>query len=172
MLADMPTAGTSQILGFTESFEAITSNIYTRKTLAGTFIVINKNLVKDLKNLGIWDSSIKNQIINHDGSIQQIQSIPPNIQSLYKTVYEINQRHIINMSSDRTKYICQSQSLNIFLDSPSPTKISNMLIYGWKSLLKTGLYYLRTQVKSKPTKFTQEVKKYTCTDDICTSCSS
>lgn len=172
MLALMPTAGTSQILGFTESFEAITSNIYTRKTLAGTFIVINKHLVKDLKSLNLWNTSIKNQIINNDGSIQNLSTIPLHIQSLYKTVWEINQRHIINMSSDRTKYICQSQSLNIFLDDSSPTKVSNMLMYGWKSGLKTGLYYLRTQIKSKPTKFTQEVKKYTCTDEVCTSCSS
>jgi len=177
LLAAQPTAGTSQILGFNESFEAFTSNMYTRKTLAGTFIVINKYLVKDLKNLGLWNTKIKNDIINNDGSIQNISEIPQKIKDLYKTVYEIKQKHVINMSADRTKYICQSQSLNIFLDDSSPNKVSNMLIYGWKAGLKTGLYYLRTKVKSQSTKFTQEPEvqkkpKYKCEDDVCISCSS
>ena len=177
LLAAQPTAGTSQILGFNESFEAFTSNMYTRKTLAGTFIVINKYLVNDLKSLGLWNVKIKNDIINNDGSIQNIHEIPQNIKDLYKTVYEIKQKHVINMSADRTKYICQSQSLNIFLDDSSPNKVSNMLIYGWKAGLKTGLYYLRTKVKSQSTKFTQEPEiqkksKYKCEDEVCVSCSS
>ena len=149
LVAPMPTASTSQILGNNECFEPYTSNIYKRRTLAGEFKIINKHLIKDLLKLGIWSSDVKDQIILNDGSVQNIDIIPENIKKLYKTVWEIKQKNIIDMAADRGKYICQSQSMNVFIAQPDYKKLSSMHFYGWKKGLKTGMYYLRTRPKVK-----------------------
>jgi ribonucleoside-diphosphate reductase alpha chain len=156
LLAPMPTASTSQILGNNECFEPYTSNIYTRRVLSGEFIVVNKHLLKDLVELGLWDNDMKNKIISHNGSIQNIAEIPANIKELYKTVWEIKQRSLIDMAADRGAYICQSQSLNLFVDTPSTGKLTSMHFYAWKKGLKTGMYYLRTQAATQAVQFTVE----------------
>ncbi|WP_411274643.1 ribonucleoside-diphosphate reductase subunit alpha [Daejeonella sp.] len=156
LLAPMPTASTSQILGNNECFEPYTSNIYTRRVLSGEFIVVNKHLLKDLVNLGLWNKDIKNKIIMANGSIQDIPEIPSEIKALYKTVWEIKMRTIIDMAADRGAYICQSQSLNLFINSPNTSKLTSMHFYAWKKGLKTGMYYLRTQAASQAVKFTVE----------------
>jgi ribonucleoside-diphosphate reductase alpha chain len=156
LLAPMPTASTSQILGNNECFEPYTSNIYTRRVLSGEFVVVNKHLLKDLVELGLWDNDMKNKIIAANGSIQQIQEIPSNIKELYKTVWEIKQRTIIDMAADRGAFICQSQSLNLFVDTPSTAKLTSMHFYAWRKGLKTGMYYLRTQAASQAVQFTVE----------------
>ena len=149
LVAPMPTASTSQILGNNECFEPYTSNIYKRRTLAGEFKIINKHLMKDLIKLSIWSSDIKDQIIINDGSIQNIDSIPIYIKDLYKTVWEIKQKIVIDMAADRGAYICQSQSMNVFIAQPDYKKLSSMHFYGWKKGLKTGMYYLRTKPRVK-----------------------
>ncbi len=156
LLAPMPTASTSQILGNNECFEPYTSNIYTRRVLSGEFVVVNKHLLKDLVELGLWDNDMKNKIIAANGSIQQIDEIPSNIKELYKTVWEIKQRTIIDMAADRGAFICQSQSLNLFVDTPSTAKLTSMHFYAWKKGLKTGMYYLRTQAATQAVQFTVE----------------
>ncbi len=156
LLAPMPTASTSQILGNNECFEPYTSNIYTRRVLSGEFVVVNKHLLKDLVELGLWDNDMKNKIIAANGSIQQISEIPSNIKELYKTVWEIKQRTIIDMAADRGAFICQSQSLNLFVDTPSASKLTSMHFYAWKKGLKTGMYYLRTQAATQAVQFTVE----------------
>lgn len=156
LVAPMPTASTSQILGNNECFEPYTSNIYTRRVLSGEFIIVNKHLLKDLVNLGLWNNSMKNRIIAANGSIQNIQEIPAEIKELYKTVWEIKQRTIIDMAADRGAFICQSQSLNLFVDNPTSSKLTSMHFYGWKKGLKTGMYYLRTQAASQAVQFTVE----------------
>lgn len=156
LLAPMPTASTSQILGNNECFEPYTSNIYTRRVLSGEFVVVNKHLLKDLVELGLWDNDMKNKIIAANGSIQQIEEIPSNIKELYKTVWEIKQRTIIDMAADRGAFICQSQSLNLFVDTPSASKLTSMHFYAWKKGLKTGMYYLRTQAATQAVQFTVE----------------
>jgi ribonucleoside-diphosphate reductase alpha chain len=156
LLAPMPTASTSQILGNNECFEPYTSNIYTRRVLSGEFVVVNKHLLKDLVELGLWDNDMKNKIISANGSIQAIQEIPANIKSLYKTVWEIKQRTIIDMAADRGAFICQSQSLNLFVDTPSAAKLTSMHFHAWKKGLKTGMYYLRTQAAAQAVQFTVE----------------
>ncbi|HEU4555327.1 MAG TPA: ribonucleoside-diphosphate reductase subunit alpha [Chitinophaga sp.] len=156
LLAPMPTASTSQILGNNECFEPYTSNIYTRRVLSGEFVVVNKHLLKDLVELGLWDNDMKNKIIAANGSIQQINEIPSNIKELYKTVWEIKQRNIIDMAADRGAFICQSQSLNLFVDTPSAGKLTSMHFYAWKKGLKTGMYYLRTQAATQAVQFTVE----------------
>jgi ribonucleoside-diphosphate reductase alpha chain len=150
----MPTASTSQILGYNECFGPFTSNIYTRRTLSGEYIVINKHLVRDLMALGLWNEDLKNQIIVRNGSVQGISDIPEGIQRLYKTAWEIKQRTLIDMSADRGAFICQSQSLNLFLAEPTFQKITSMFFYGWKKGLKTGGYYLRTKAPVMAQKFT------------------
>lgn len=154
LIALMPTASTSQIMGYTESFEALTSNIYQRRTLAGEFTVINKYLIWDLIRLGIWNQKMKERIIAGEGSIQHIGEIPEEIRALYKTVWEIKQKVVIDQSADRTPYICQTQSLNLYVEEPDFTKLTNMHFYGWTKGLKTGLYYLRTRPKAKTMAFT------------------
>lgn len=154
LVAPMPTASTSQILGNNECFEPYTSNIYTRRVLSGEFIIVNKHLLKDLVQLGLWNNTMKNQIIANNGSIQNIDSIPENIKELYKTVWEIKQRNLIDMAADRGAYICQSQSLNLFVDSPTTSKLTSMHFYAWKKGLKTGMYYLRTQAATQAVQFT------------------
>ena len=156
LLAPMPTASTSQIFGNNECFEPYTSNIYTRRVLSGEFIIVNKHLLKDLVNLGLWNNAMKNKIIAANGSIQQIEEIPAEIKELYKTVWEIKQRNLIDMAADRGAYICQSQSLNLFVDSPTTSKLTSMHFYAWKKGLKTGMYYLRSQAATQAVQFTVE----------------
>lgn len=156
LVAPMPTASTSQIFGNNECFEPYTSNIYTRRVLSGEFIIVNKHLLKDLVNLGLWNNSMKNKIIAANGSIQNIEEIPAEIKELYKTVWEIKQRNIIDMAADRGAYICQSQSLNLFVDNPNASKLTSMHFYAWKKGLKTGMYYLRTQAATQAVQFTVE----------------
>ncbi|MDE3236658.1 MAG: ribonucleoside-diphosphate reductase subunit alpha [Bacteroidota bacterium] len=156
LVAPMPTASTSQILGNNECFEPYTSNIYVRRVLSGEFVVVNKHLLKDLVELNLWNDEMKNQIIQNNGSIQKIEGIPDSIKEIYKTVWEIKQRAIIDMAADRGAYICQSQSLNLFVDAPTTSKLTSMHFYAWKKGLKTGMYYLRTKAASQAVQFTVE----------------
>ncbi len=156
LVAPMPTASTSQVLGNNECFEPYTSNIYTRRVLSGEFVIVNKHLLKDLVQLGLWNNSMKNAIIAANGSVQHIEAIPADIRELYKTVWEIKQRNLIDMAADRGAYICQSQSLNLFVDNPTNAKLTSMHFYAWKKGLKTGMYYLRTQAASQAVQFTVE----------------
>ncbi|GAA3974071.1 ribonucleoside-diphosphate reductase subunit alpha [Mucilaginibacter dorajii] len=156
LVAPMPTASTSQILGNNECFEPYTSNIYTRRVLSGEFIVVNKYLLRDLVNLGLWTPAMKDKIITANGSVQDIAEIPADIKELYKTVWEIKMRNIIDMAADRGAYVCQSQSLNLFINAPNASKLTSMHFYAWKKGLKTGMYYLRTQAASQAVKFTVE----------------
>ena len=156
LVAPMPTASTSQILGNNECFEPYTSNIYSRRVLSGEFIIVNKHLLKDLVNLGLWNHDMKNKIIANNGSVQNINAIPADIKELYKTVWEIKQRNLIDMAADRGAYICQSQSLNLFVDTPTVAKLTSMHFYAWKKGLKTGMYYLRTQAATQAVQFTIE----------------
>jgi len=156
LLAPMPTASTSQILGNNECFEPYTSNIYSRRVLSGEFVIVNKHLLKDLVKLGIWNDNLKNKIIIANGSIQNIAEIPNNIKALYKTVWEISQKVIINMAADRGAYICQSQSLNLFVQDANFAKLTSMHMYAWKAGLKTGMYYLRTKAAADAIKFTAD----------------
>jgi len=154
LLAPMPTASTSQILGNNECFEPYTSNIYTRRTLSGEFIVVNKHLMRDLMSLGLWSEGMRQKLIAANGSVQDIQDIPQNIKDIYRTVWEISQKAIIDMSADRGAYICQSQSLNIHLTNPNFGKLTSMHFYAWKKGLKTGMYYLRSTAAADAIKFT------------------
>ena len=154
LLAPMPTASTAQILGNNECFEPFTSNMYMRRVLSGEFPVVNKYLLKDLVDLGLWNNDMKQKVMSHNGSIQNIPEIPENLKALYKTIWEIKQRDIIDMAADRGAYICQSQSLNIFMETPNFAKMSSMHFYAWKKGLKTGMYYLRTKSAVDAIKFT------------------
>ena len=156
LVAPMPTASTSQILGNNECFEPFTSNLYTRRVLAGDFVVVNKYLVEDLVRLGLWTSETRTSIIANSGSIQGMSELPSELRELYKTAWEIPQKTLINMARDRAPFICQSQSLNLFLSEPSYAKMSSMHFYAWKTGLKTGCYYLRTRAVSSAQKFTVE----------------
>jgi ribonucleoside-diphosphate reductase alpha chain len=161
LLAPMPTASTSQILGNNECFEPYTSNFYTRRTLSGEFIIINKHLLKDLISLNLWNEEMKQQLMVHNGSVQKIDSIPQELKDMYKTSYELSQKVLIDMSADRGAYICQSQSLNLFVENPNFGKLSSMHFYGWQKGLKTGMYYLRSKAAVDPIKFTvkEELRK-------------
>ncbi|MFM7055032.1 MAG: ribonucleoside-diphosphate reductase subunit alpha, partial [Bacteroidota bacterium] len=154
LVAPMPTASTSQILGNNECFEPYTSNIYTRRVLSGEFVVVNKHLLLDLVRLGLWNTDLKNKLIASNGSVQDIPEVPQDIKELYKTVWEIKQRAVIDMAADRGAYICQSQSLNIFMQNANFSKLSSMHFYAWKKGLKTGMYYLRTKAAVDAIKFT------------------
>ncbi|MGY8952161.1 MAG: ribonucleoside-diphosphate reductase subunit alpha [Flavobacteriales bacterium] len=154
LMAPMPTASTAQILGNNEAFEPYTSNIYTRRTLSGEFVVVNKHLLRDLVNLGIWNDSLKNKLIAGNGSVQNINEIPDNLKELYKTSWEISQKVIIDMAADRGAFIDQSQSLNIFMENANFAKLTSMHFYGWEKGLKTGMYYLRTKAARDAIKFT------------------
>jgi ribonucleoside-diphosphate reductase alpha chain len=156
LVAPMPTASTAQILGNNESFEPYTSNIYVRRVLSGEFMVVNKHLLKDLIALGVWNDNMKNQIIAANGSVQSISNIPQHIKDLYKTVWEIKQKTLIDMAADRGAYICQSQSLNLHVQNPNFGKLTSMHFYSWKKGLKTGMYYLRTKAAADAIKFTVE----------------
>ena len=174
LLAPMPTASTSQILGFNECFEPFTSNLYTRRTLAGEFVIVNKYLMKELIQMGIWNEQIKNNIISNMGSVQQLTMLPEHIRNKYKIVWEIPMKHIIDMSADRGAFICQSQSLNLWVEDPNYNTLTSMHFYSWKKGLKTGIYYLRRKAKHQPQQFTiePEIKKNTEQDEICMSCSA
>ncbi|WP_027001002.1 ribonucleoside-diphosphate reductase subunit alpha [Eisenibacter elegans] len=161
LLAPMPTASTSQILGNNECFEPFTSNMYLRRVLSGEFVVVNKHLLHDLVELGIWNEELKNKIVAADGSIQNIAEIPQNLKDLYKTVWEVKQKSILEMAADRGAFICQSQSLNIHMQEPTFAKLSSMHFYAWKLGLKTGTYYLRTQAAADAIKFTLDKSKLT-----------
>ena len=156
LLAPMPTASTSQILGNNECFEPYTSNIYSRRVLSGEFIVVNKHLLLDLVKLGIWNNNLKTQIIAANGSVQDIDEIPQHIKDVYKTVWEIKQKVLIDMAADRGAFICQSQSLNLFIQDANYGKLTSMHFYAWKKGLKTGMYYLRTKAATDAIKFTVE----------------
>jgi ribonucleoside-diphosphate reductase alpha subunit len=158
LLGPMPTASTAQILGNNEAFEPYTTNLYLRRTLAGEFVVINKHLVRDLQQLGLWSKEIKDQIIRDGGSVQGL-NIPGHVKDVYKTAWEMSQKAILDMAADRGAFISQSQSLNIFMENPSLAKLSSMHMYGWRKGLKTGMYYLRTRAKAKPIQFTLEPDK-------------
>uniref|UniRef100_A0A6C0AYE9 ribonucleoside-diphosphate reductase n=1 Tax=viral metagenome TaxID=1070528 RepID=A0A6C0AYE9_9ZZZZ len=164
LVAPMPTASTSQILGNNECFEPLTSNIYSRRTLAGEFILTNKYLIKELLELGIWNEEIKNNIILNKGSIQYIENIPKFIKEKYKIVWEIPMKHLIDMSKDRGAFICQSQSLNLWMEDPDAKSLTNMHFYAWNSGLKTGIYYLRRKPKHQPQQFTIEPTQNTITE--------
>ena len=164
LVAPMPTASTSQILGFNECFEPYTSNIYSRRVLAGEFQVVNPWLLKDLVDMGLWSDNMKNRIISDGGSIQNIPNVPADIKTLYKTVWEISQRTIVQMAADRGAFIDQSQSLNIHMKEPTMGKITSMHFAGWKLGLKTGMYYLRTMAASAPIQFTVDQEQLKVAD--------
>jgi ribonucleotide reductase alpha subunit len=176
LLAPMPTASTSQILGFNECIEPITSNIYSRRTLAGEFIQANKYLMADLINAGLWNEKIKNNMIANNGSIQHIDVIPQEIKDKYKTVWELPMRGLIDMAADRGAFICQSQSLNLWLEDPNYSTLTAMHFYSWQKGLKTGIYYLRRRGKHQAQQFTIEPEKAghanTEEDEICEMCSA
>ena len=162
LLAPMPTASTSQILGNNECFEPYTTNIYLRRTLAGEFVVVNKHLVNDLKKIGLWSKEMKDLMVKANGSVQNIIDIPDDLKELYKTVWEMSQKTIIDMAADRGVYIDQSQSMNLFVESPTVSKLSSMHMYAWKQGLKTGMYYLRSKAKSRPIQFSLEAECSMC----------
>lgn len=168
LLAPMPTASTSQILGFNECIEPITSNIYSRRTLAGEFILVNKYLMQDLIKLDLWNETLKNSIIQNNGSVQHIAIIPIEIREKYRTVWEIPMKHLIDMSADRGAFICQSQSLNLWLEDPNYNTLTSMHFYAWSKGLKTGIYYLRRRPKHQAQQFTIEPEKA----GVCEMCSS
>jgi ribonucleotide reductase alpha subunit len=177
LVAPMPTASTSQILGNNECFEPFTSNIYTRRTLAGEFVIVNKHLIQELIDLNIWNESVKNSIIEHNGSVQQLTNVPENIRNKYKTVWEISMKHLINMSRDRGAFICQSQSLNLWLKEPNYNNLTSMHFYSWSQGLKTGIYYLRRQAKHQAQQFTIEPTKQNSNsnaddNEVCEMCSA
>jgi len=188
LTALMPTASTSQILGNNEAFEPFTSNMYTRRTLSGDFIVSNKYMIKDLCDLGLWNKELKDQVIANNGSIQNINGIPDDIKKLYRTSWELKQKSLIDLSLGRGPYVCQTQSLNLFFEEPTVKILTSALFYGWKKGIKTGVYYVRSRPKTQAQQFTIDPKliknkkvqekqrqsgksNYTCTDDICYSCS-
>jgi len=158
LLAPMPTASTAQILGNTECFEPISSNMFSRNVLSGTFVVVNEYLVRDLQRLKLWNPMMKNAIIERNGSIQDIPNIPQDLKDLYKTVWEIKQKQIVQMAIDRQAFIDQSQSLNIHLAEPTNAQLTSLHFFGWKGGLKTGLYYLRSRPAADPIKATTDLK--------------
>jgi len=180
LLAPMPTASTSQILGNNECFEPITSNIYTRRTLAGEFIMVNRYLIRDLISLGLWNERVKTNIIANQGSVQYIDGLSDALKLKYKTVWEMPMRHIIDMAADRGAFICQSQSMNLWVEEPNYNILTSMLFYAWNKGLKTGVYYLRRKAKHQAQQFTVEPEKATDgggaatteEDDICEFCSA
>merc|ERR1712032_1756809 len=154
LCAPMPTASTSQILGNNECFEPYTSNVYVRRTLAGEFVCINQHLLRDLINKGIWTPLLKDKLIAANGSVQELNEVPDELKRIYKTVWEISQKQLINMAADRGHFIDQSQSFNIHMNNPNFGKLTSMHFYGWKKGLKTGMYYLRTKAAADAIKFT------------------
>jgi ribonucleoside-diphosphate reductase alpha subunit len=178
LVAPMPTASTAQILGNTECFEPITSNIYLRRTLAGEFIMVNRYMHQDLIDMGLWTTELKDELLFREGSLREIKGIPQYFKGIYKTVWDMSQRTVLDMAADRGRYICQSQSMNLFLADAPPQKISSMLFYAWNKGLKTGIYYLRTKPSAKAQQFTIDPAKYHAKreaveeDEPCLSCSA
>jgi len=177
LVAPMPTASTSQILGFNECFEPITSNLYSRSTLAGEFVIVNKYLMRELIDLGLWNDQIKNNIIANKGSVQQLTMLSEHIRNKYKIVWEIPMKHVIDMAADRGAFICQSQSLNLWIEDPTYNTLTSMHFYSWKKGLKTGIYYLRRKAKHQAQQFTIEPELNTANsndekDEICEMCSA
>jgi ribonucleotide reductase alpha subunit len=175
LVAPMPTASTSQILGFNECFEPFTSNLYSRRTLAGEFVVVNKYLMKELIGLGLWNEQIKNNIIANKGSVQQLTVLPEHIRNKYKIVWEMPMKHLIDMAADRGAFICQSQSLNLWMEDPTYNSLTSMHFYSWKKGLKTGIYYLRRKAKHQAQQFTIEPDAKDVDDEkdeICEMCSA
>jgi ribonucleotide reductase alpha subunit len=177
LVAPMPTASTSQILGFNECFEPFTSNLYSRRTLAGEFVVVNKYLMKELIQMGLWNEQIKNNIIANKGSIQQLTILPQHTRNKYKIVWEIPMKHVIDMAADRGPFICQSQSLNLWMEEPIYNKLTSMHFYAWEKGLKTGIYYLRRKAKHQAQQFTiepdaKEKEKTEEQEEICEMCSA
>ena len=177
LVAPMPTASTSQILGYNECFEPFTSNLYSRRTIAGEFVVVNKYLMKELMQLGVWNEQIKNNIIANKGSVQQLTILPEEIRNKYKIVWEIPMKHIIDMAADRGAFICQSQSLNLWMEDPTYASLTSMHFYSWKKGLKTGIYYLRRKAKHQAQQFTIEPEEANErqseeNDEICAMCSA
>jgi len=175
LVAPMPTASTSQILGYNECFEPFTSNLYSRRTLAGEFVVVNKYLMKELIDLGLWNEQIKNNIIANKGSVQQLTILPEKIRNKYKIVWEMPMKHLIDMSADRGAFICQSQSLNLWMEDPTYNSLTSMHFYSWKKGLKTGIYYLRRKAKHQAQQFTIEPEARDNNEEkeeICEMCSA
>jgi ribonucleotide reductase alpha subunit len=175
LIAPMPTASTSQILGFNECFEPLTSNLYSRRTLAGEFVVVNKYLMNELIEMGQWNEQIKNNIIANKGSIQQLTNLSEHLRNKYKIVWEIPMKHLIDMSAERGAFICQSQSLNLWMEDPVYNKLTSMHFYAWSQGLKTGIYYLRRKAKHQAQQFTIEPEKKAAVaeeDEICEMCSA
>ena len=174
LIAPMPTASTSQILGNNECFEPFTSNIYVRRTIAGEFVCVNKYLLQDMIDLNLWNDKTKNDIIKYQGSVQEMSYVPKFIKDKYKIVWEIPMKHIIEMAADRGKYICQSQSMNLWMKDPNYKKLTSMHFFSWRKKLKTGLYYLRTEAKASPQQFTiePEQKQHYSDDEECLMCGS
>jgi ribonucleoside-diphosphate reductase alpha subunit len=180
LVAPMPTASTSQILGYNECIEPITSNIYSRRTIAGEFIIANKYMMKDLLELGLWNEKVKNNIIANNGSIQHMDFIPEEIRNKYRTVWELPMRELIDMAAERGAFVCQSQSLNLWLEDPNYNNLTSMHFYGWSKGLKTGIYYLRRRAAHKAQQFTIEVEKketldpvsHYIEDEVCEMCSA
>jgi ribonucleoside-diphosphate reductase alpha chain len=160
LMAMMPTASTSQILGNNECIEPYTNNIYTRQTLAGTFMIVNKHLIQDCIDLGIWNQELKDKIVLANGSVQNIEEIPGFIRDKYKVVWEMKQKWLVDHAVARAPFICQTQSMNIFMKDPTPNKINKLHFYAWDKGLKTGVYYLRTLAKSQGAKFSVDMSKY------------
>ena len=171
LVGPMPTASTAQILGNNEAFEPYTTNLYLRRTLAGEFVVINKHLVKDLTALGLWNKDLKNEIVRDGGSVQNL-AIPDVLKARYRTAWEISQKSVLDMSADRGAYVCQSQSLNIFMENPTMAKLSSMHMHGWKIGLKTGMYYLRTRAKARAQQVTVPIMACSRSDPDCAACSA
>jgi ribonucleoside-diphosphate reductase alpha chain len=180
LTALMPTASTSQIMGNYEMFEPITSNMFIRNTLSGTFQIINKYLIKDLLKLNLWNDNLKQKIIANNGSVQNIDEIPKNLKDIYQTVWELKQKDLIDMDADRSAYVCQSSSSNRYMSNPTNNKLTSMYIYCWRKQLKTGCYYLRSKSGADAVKFTvdvnilkeQKLKKNSIIEEECTICSA
>ena len=173
LLAPMPTASTSQILGNNECFEPFTSNIYTRRTLAGEFIIINKHLIRELIELGVWSEDVKQNIIANKGSIQELNGLSQHIKDKYKIVWEIPMKHLINMSKDRGAFVCQSQSLNLWVEEPNYKILTSMHFYSWEQGLKSGIYYLRRKPRHQPQQFTIQPKNTSSQEEgPCEMCSA
>jgi len=174
LVAPMPTASTSQILGYNECFEPFTSNLYSRRTLAGEFVVVNKYLMKELIQLGQWNEQIKNNIIANKGSVQQLTMLSEDIREKYKIVWEMPMKHLIDMAADRGAFICQSQSLNLWMEDPTYNSLTSMHFYSWKKGLKTGIYYLRRKARHQAQQFTiePETREHEEKDEICEMCSA
>jgi len=178
LMAPMPTASTSQILGYNECFEPFTSNIYSRRTLAGEFVLTNKYLMRDLMDCGMWTERVKNNIIANQGSVQQLEGLSEHLKQKYKTVWEIPMRHVIDMAADRGAFICQSQSLNLWMEDPNYAALTSMHFHAWQKGLKTGIYYLRRRARHKAQQFTIEPEKMKRTyvqedqQEGCTMCSA